>query len=143
MKVIEMKQRATPREIALFGDDSDVDDQRAAARLNTQCVVLVTNLTLHTKSILGFLHDVCATGMRIETSLPVQVGDEVRVDLPRFMVMAEVVHYAVGAQRYDAGLKLARPLNSEELHQCVRPDSWAKTLSPESRRPGIAAVVCR
>jgi hypothetical protein len=130
-------------EFELFGVESEDDEQRGAPRFGTRCVVLVTNLSMKTKTIIGSLHDVCPTGMRIETTLPVHVGDEVRVDLPGFLVAAEVVHYAMGAQRYDVGLKLARALNAEELEQCVEPQSWAKTLLRENRASRIAPFVCR
>lgn len=138
-----MKQRATPRGLVLFGEVLEADEQRAAPRIETKCIVLVTNLSLQTKTVIGFLHDVCTTGMRIGTGLPVHVGDEIRVHLPSFMVVGEVVHYAVGAQGRDAGLRLARPLNCDELDQCVESSSWGKILSPEFRRPRLAAVVCR
>jgi hypothetical protein len=129
--------------LVLFGVGSEVDEQRGAPRFDTRCVVLVTNLSLKTKTIMGCLHDVCATGMRIETTLPVHVGNEVRVNLPSFLVVAEVVHYAVGTHRYDFGLKLARPLNAEELDQCIQPDRWAKTLLRDSRRSRVAPFVFR
>jgi len=138
-----MNDHPTPRGFVLFGGESDFDEQRAALRFDTKCAILVTNLTLETKTRIGCLHDVCSLGMRIETSLPLHEGHDVRINLPDFMVLAKVVHYAVGAQRYDVGLKLARPLRSEELDQCVQPNGWAKALVAGNRRPRIASFGCR
>jgi hypothetical protein len=67
----------------------------------------------------GFLLDISSTGMRVETDFSPKVGDQVRVDLPGFTVRAGVLHFAEIQGRFEVGLKLAQPLNREQLLKCL------------------------
>jgi phage tail tube protein FII len=66
----------------------------------------------------GFLLDISTTGMKVDTDFSPRIGDQVRVDLPDFTVRAEVLHSVGIHGRVDVGLKLAQPLDREQLLKC-------------------------
>ena len=69
------------------------------------------------------------TGMRIHAALPFGIGDAVRVDLPKFMVLAEVVHATSVSETAEVGLKLIHSLDCEQL------DNLLESLGAELFRP--------
>jgi len=92
---------------------------RAHRRYRTAVTILITNLTRNATAVAGFLLDASATGMRIEASLPLLVGDVVRIDFGKVAVIGEVLHYAGVYGRLEVGLKLTKPLNREQLLECL------------------------
>jgi len=92
---------------------------RTHRRYRTASAVLVTNLTRNTVVLAGFLLDISTTGMRVETDFCPNVGDQVSVDLPHSAVRAEVLHYTGIHGRFQVGLKLAQPLDPEQLLKCL------------------------
>jgi PilZ domain-containing protein len=112
---------------------------RAASRYKVLSAVLVTNLTQVTQKIQGWLLDVSTTGMRINAALPFSVGDAVRVDLAKFMVLAEVIHVASVSDTLEVGLKLIHSLDREQLDKFVK-SLWSELLgSQENPRPKTVA----
>lgn len=96
------------------------EELRANPRYATASVILITNLTQGSRAVDGLLLDVSRTGMRIEANLPFRAGDAVRVDLPDFIVLAEVVHHADAVQGREVGLKLVHSLDREQLERMMQ-----------------------
>ena len=101
---------------------------RANPRYKTALAVLVTNLSRATQATQGLLLDVSTTGMRIETTSSFYIGDAVRIDLPNFILLAEVVHYAVISERMEVGVKLFHSLDKDDLERFLQP-LWAEAES--------------
>jgi PilZ domain len=95
------------------------NELRAAPRQKAALLILVTNLTQAVHPTETLLLDVSATGMRLQTALPLAVGDAVRVDLPRFTVLAEVIHRSNIGEEAEVGLKLVHSLDREQLDNCL------------------------
>jgi PilZ domain len=119
-----------PSHLSMLSEQNEGPESclRADPRHKTAMPVLVTNLSRATETTEGLLLDVSAAGMRIETTSPFHIGDAVRVDLQDFMVLAEVVHYAVISERAEVGLKLVHSLSREDLDRFLQP-VWAEWKS--------------
>lgn len=109
------------------------NELRAAPRQKTELLVLVTNLSQAGHPTESLLLDLSATGMRLQTPLPLAVRDAVRVDLPRFTVLAEVVHRSKVAERVEVGLKLVHSLDREQLEKCLA--GWSECAVPQHAAP--------
>jgi hypothetical protein len=63
--------------------------------------------------------------MRIETLLPVLLGDSVRIEAKSHMVLGEAVHSANGSVGVEVGIKLIHSLDRENLATFLQP-LWAE-----------------
>jgi len=113
----------------LAGQVEELESElRANPRHKAALTLLVTNLSRRTQATQGLLLDVSTTGMRIETTSSFYIGDAVRIDLPNFILLAEVVHYAVISERMEVGVKLFHSLDKDDLERFLQP-LWAEAQS--------------
>jgi len=100
---------------------------RANRRYKTSSGVFVTNLSQLSIRVAGVLLDFSSSGMRIETPLLFHLGDSVRVEAGRHILLAEIVHRSEGSVGVEVGLKLVRSLNRENLATFLQPP-WAELV---------------
>src|SRR4051812_24869502 len=97
---------------------------RANRRHKTSSAVLISTLSKPSERLVGVLLDFSIDGMRIETTLPLNLGDSVRVEAGKHMVLGEIVRQTNGSVGVEVGLKLVQSLNRENLATFLRPP-WA------------------
>jgi len=111
-----MKPSPEPILLEAICDERECESYlRGYHRHKTRRVTAIDQLSQNAKSTPAIIRDISITGIKIQGSFFVGVGDRLRLDLGRFNIVAEVVHCRSKSERMHVGLKLVHSLTDEEL----------------------------